>query len=84
MCGIVGIHLKNPGLNPRLGELLAEMLDCMSSRGPDSAGLALYRDDMPDDRLRLSLRADGADWADVGRRLTDALGGQVDVEVFGI
>jgi hypothetical protein len=22
MCGIVGLHLKNPGLQPRLGELL--------------------------------------------------------------
>ncbi|GAA1798626.1 glutamine amidotransferase [Planosporangium flavigriseum] len=45
MCGIVGLHLKNPELYPRLGELLASMLDCMTSRGPDSAGLALYGDD---------------------------------------
>ena len=26
MCGIVGLHLKNPGLQPRLGELLTQML----------------------------------------------------------
>lgn len=45
MCGIVGLHLKNPELYPSLGERLAPMLDCMTSRGPDSAGLALYRDD---------------------------------------
>jgi methylamine---glutamate N-methyltransferase subunit A len=45
MCGIVGLHLKNPGLYPRLGELLAPMLDCMTSRGPDSAGIALLSDD---------------------------------------
>lgn len=44
MCGIVGLHLKDPGLYPQIGELLAPMLDCMTSRGPDSAGLALYRD----------------------------------------
>lgn len=44
MCGIVGLHLKNSELYPRLGELIAPMLDCMSSRGPDSAGLALYQD----------------------------------------
>lgn len=44
MCGIVGLHLKDPGLHPVLGELLAPMLDCMTSRGPDSAGIALYRD----------------------------------------
>lgn len=45
MCGIVGLHLKNPDLYPKLGALLAPMLDCMTSRGPDSAGLALFRDD---------------------------------------
>ncbi len=45
MCGIVGLHLKNAELHPRLGELLVPMLDCMSSRGPDSAGVALYDGD---------------------------------------
>ena len=38
MCGIVGLHLKNPGLAPRLGGLLTEMLEAMTTRGPDSAG----------------------------------------------
>src|SRR4051794_11718049 len=45
MCGIVGLHLKTPRLYPRLGELLVPMLDSMSSRGPDSAGVALYDGD---------------------------------------
>ncbi|TCP43907.1 glutamine amidotransferase-like protein [Tamaricihabitans halophyticus] len=45
MCGIVGLHLKNPALHGQLGSLLAPMLDCMTSRGPDSAGLALYHDE---------------------------------------
>src|SRR5690349_5782997 len=44
MCGIVGLHLKNPGLQPRLGELLTEMLEAMTTRGPDSAGIAVYAD----------------------------------------
>lgn len=44
MCGIVGLHLKDRQLYPRLGELLTPMLDGMTSRGPDSAGLALYRE----------------------------------------
>ena len=26
MCGIVGLHLRNPDLYPRLGELLSGML----------------------------------------------------------
>src|SRR5438034_199695 len=42
MCGIVGLHLKNPGLQPRLGELLTQMLEAMTTRGPDSAGIAVY------------------------------------------
>ncbi|WP_445186349.1 class II glutamine amidotransferase [Pseudonocardia sp. Cha107L01] len=44
MCGIVGLHLKSPELQPRLGELLVPMLEAMTSRGPDSAGVALYDD----------------------------------------
>ena len=47
MCGIVGLHLKNPGLQPRLGELLSQMLEAMTTRGPDSAGLAVYADRDP-------------------------------------
>ncbi|HEY6788258.1 MAG TPA: hypothetical protein VI365_13215 [Trebonia sp.] len=44
MCGIVGLHLRDPELYPRLGILLAAMLIQMSERGPDSAGVAVYGD----------------------------------------
>jgi glutamate synthase domain-containing protein 1 len=44
MCGIVGLHLRNPELYPRLGELLTEMLCEMGDRGSDSAGVAVYGD----------------------------------------
>lgn len=42
MCGIVGLFLKDPGLEPKLGAMLTEMLITMSDRGPDSAGIAIY------------------------------------------
>jgi glutamate synthase domain-containing protein 1 len=42
MCGIVGLFLKDKSLEPRLGEMLSEMLVCLSDRGPDSAGIAIY------------------------------------------
>ncbi len=42
MCGIVGLFLKDRSLEPRLGELLARMLEVMTERGPDSAGFAVY------------------------------------------
>ncbi len=42
MCGIVGLLAKNSAVARRLGELATPMLVCMGSRGPDSAGLALF------------------------------------------
>lgn len=43
MCGIVGLFLKDRALEPDLGALLTEMLVTMTDRGPDSAGIAIYR-----------------------------------------
>ena len=42
MCGIVGIYLKNKKHQKNLGKLLTGMMNNMASRGPDSAGFALY------------------------------------------
>lgn len=42
MCGIVGLFLKDPSLQPQLGTLLTDMLITMTDRGPDSAGIAIY------------------------------------------
>ena len=42
MCGIVGLFLKDPKLEPDLGAMLTDMLITMSDRGPDSAGIAIY------------------------------------------
>lgn len=45
MCGIVGIYFKKKKLHNQLGNYLSRMLDNMSSRGPDSAGFAIYNND---------------------------------------
>ncbi|MFI1030320.1 glutamine amidotransferase [Streptomyces sp. NPDC020951] len=57
MCGIVGLHLREPSLEPRLGELLTAMLGQVVERGPDSAGVAVYGDPRlsPPGRTVLSL-----------------------------
>ncbi|MGY5120034.1 class II glutamine amidotransferase [Streptomyces sp. 900105755] len=57
MCGIVGLHLRERSLEPRLGELLSAMLVQMVERGPDSAGVAVYGDPRlsPPDREVVSL-----------------------------
>ncbi len=42
MCGIGGLVLKDPKLEPQLGAMLTDMLITMTDRGPDSAGIAIY------------------------------------------
>jgi glutamate synthase domain-containing protein 1 len=56
MCGIVGLFLKNPALEPQLGVLLAEMLVVLSDRGPDSAGFAIYGEGV-ETAVKVTLRA---------------------------
>ena len=43
MCGIVGIYLKSKKFEKDLGKMLSGMLINMESRGPDSAGFAIYK-----------------------------------------
>src|SRR5690242_6796209 len=91
MCGIVGLHLKNPGLQPRLGELLSQMLEAMTTRGPDSAGIAFYADRDPapaaqgqERELRYSLRSDEAiDWNLLAERIAADTGQGLRVEPLG-
>jgi glutamate synthase domain-containing protein 1 len=56
MCGIVGLFLKDSGLEPDLGALLAGMLRTLCDRGPDSAGFAVYGRETPGS-LKFTLRA---------------------------
>ena len=75
MCGIVGLFLKDSSLEPRLGSLLAGMLEVMTERGPDSAGFAVYGAGAPG-RIKLTMRGENLDG--LTKALTDAL--QVPVE----
>src|SRR5262245_7203998 len=62
MCGVVGLRLKDPALHPVLGDLVVPMLDVLASRGPDSTGVAVYRDDARPGTLRYSLSARPGDY----------------------
>ncbi len=76
MCGIVGLFAKSPEIEERLGEHLAAMLVQMSSRGPDSAGVAVYRDPAPSGWCKLTLYSSDPQeqWVTIGERLGDAFG----------
>jgi methylamine---glutamate N-methyltransferase subunit A len=71
MCGIVGLFLKDRALEPKLGELLAGMLEVMTDRGPDSAGFAVYGTGEAG-RIKLTIR--GNDLDNVAAKLGAALG----------
>ena len=55
MCGIVGLYIKNPAFENELGSLVSKMLVEMSDRGPDSAGVAIYRNPAPVGGSKVSL-----------------------------
>ncbi|WP_422744097.1 glutamine amidotransferase [Mycobacterium sp. WMMD1722] len=86
MCGIVGLHLRNPELYPRLGELLTGMLCEMSDRGSDSAGVAVYGDPTwtPPGRSCVSLLAVDASADAVAEAVGAALGAATDVTVLDV
>ena len=82
MCGIVGLYLKNPEYRPHLGRLFAPMLIEMTERGPDSAGLAVYRVDGDDAEAKVTVysAADDHDWSGLARAASTGLGLDVTVE----
>ena len=61
MCGIVGIYLKTKKFEKSLGKFLSDMLNNMSSRGPDSAGFAIYNDEK-DNKYKYSLCLNNQDF----------------------
>src|SRR5918996_4587431 len=83
MCGIVGLFGKSTEIEERLGAHLAAMLEQMSDRGPDSAGVAVYRDPAPSGSSKLTLFSadDLYDWDGLAAELRNAFGGSPAVSV---
>ena len=78
MCGIVGLFLKDPKLEPRLGAMLTEMLITMTDRGPDSAGIAIYSSS-GDGLAKITVQSatPDADFRSLDADLHDAIGAPV-------
>jgi glutamate synthase domain-containing protein 1 len=85
MCGIVGLFAKSPEIESALGVHLTAMLAQMSNRGPDSAGVAVYRDPAAPGSSKLTLYSPDPDqhWGAVRDGLADAFGGEHEPSVRG-
>ena len=75
MCGIVGLFLKDKSLEPKLGELLTDMLITMTDRGPDSAGIAIYSG-TGDGRAKITVQSASpeVDFKNLDQDLKEAIG----------
>jgi glutamate synthase domain-containing protein 1 len=76
MCGIAGLYTKSPALEAQLGGLLSRMLEQLSDRGPDSAGVAFYREPAPEGWCKVSLHSNAAEpgWDLLAAELASAFG----------
>jgi glutamate synthase domain-containing protein 1 len=91
MCGVIGLLLRDPALEPELGRMLVPMLEALDERGPDSSGIAVYAErlektgsDATTPTLRVSLGADvPVDWIGLGCALLDLCPSGADVQRFG-
>ena len=77
MCGIVGIYLKNEKLKNSLGSLLSKMLINMGSRGPDSAGFAIYKKE-DHDKYKYSICINDLSFDDFKKRIHEHISADLD------
>lgn len=85
MCGIVGLYLKNPKLQSKLGAMFKPMIIEMTNRGPDSAGVAIYRNPVKKNQIKFSLAHDDANynWKKIDTGLESALKCEASVKTIG-
>jgi len=76
MCGIVGLYAKGEEIADGLGSHLAAMLVQMNDRGPDSAGVAVYREPAPPGWSKLCVFSSrtAEDWPVLVAALEEAFG----------
>jgi len=82
MCGIVGLFLKDKSLEPKLGDMLTDMLVTMTDRGPDSAGIAIYGSET-DGNAKLTVQSDTpeTDFDKLDNALSKQIKGKVSMRI---
>jgi methylamine---glutamate N-methyltransferase subunit A len=76
MCGIAGLFSKSSAVSESLGRHLGDMLIQLGDRGPDSAGVAVYRDPAAAGQTKVTLHTPepGYDWEGARDALAEAFG----------
>ncbi len=82
MCGIVGLFAKAPAIEQALGRHVHDMLVQMNDRGPDSAGVAIYRDPAPPGSCKLTLQHpdDAYAWEPLCAEALEEFGGEARID----
>jgi glutamate synthase domain-containing protein 1 len=85
VCGIVGLACRTQRYQEVLGKLFVPMLEALTTRGPDSAGLAFYGGGTDAGSLKYSFRAprEGWPWDETATALRKATGASVEVNRRG-
>ena len=65
MCGIVALLIRDRQLETQLGSLIVPMVGALGARGPDSTGIAFYRESRRDVSRVSVHRHDAGRWEDV-------------------
>jgi len=74
VCGIAGLFAKSERAEAHLGDCVADMIEQLAGRGPDSAGVAVYRDPVAAGSTKLSLldpTGASRDWSACGEVICD-------------
>ncbi len=83
MCGIAGLFSKSGSIEESLGAHLGAMLTQLAERGPDSAGVALYRDPAPAGTCKVSLFSPQSDypWPELAMEMAGSFGAVGEAEI---
>ena len=84
MCGIAGLFSKSSTTEESLGAHLGAMLAQLAERGPDSAGVAIYRDPAPPGSCKVSLFSPQPDfpWPELAMEMAGSFGAVGEAEVI--
>ena len=83
MCGIAGLFSKSTTIEETLGSHLGAMLTQLADRGPDSAGVALYREPAPAGACKVSVFSPQEDypWPELAMELAGSFGTAGEAEI---